>query len=74
MPDRAGSLFVLPLPFEGARICGTVSVEEFVSRVHPRPLVVRSLWYWPRPGPVCYGRSIAVVALCVLRLSRRRAP
>ena len=42
-------------------------VEEFVSRVHPRALVVRSLWYWPRPGPVCYGRSTAVVAPGVLR-------
>ena len=48
---------MLPLPMTGGKNCGTVPAEEFVSRVHPRALG------WPKPGPMCYGWSIAVV-LC----------
>ena len=40
-----------------ARVCGTVPAGKFVSRVRPRALC------WPKLGPVCYGWSIAVVAL-----------
>ena len=55
IPQTLSISRVRPHALLAGRVLRTVPAEEFVSRVLPRALS------WPKPGPVCYDRSIAVV-------------